>query len=56
MIEGFLHDNDTNFWKATKVNYDSHHIIFQRKKLNDNIAFEHQEVEGLAERDNLMGY
>ena len=45
-----------NFMKATKVNYDPHHIISQRRQQNKNKPFEHQEVHGLANRDNLMYY
>ena len=40
MIEGIL--KDMNFMKATKVNYDPHHIISQRRQLNKNKSFEHQ--------------
>ena len=54
MIEGLL--QDMNFMKATKVNYDPNHIISQRRQLNKNKSFEHQEVDGLAEWANLMDY
>ena len=42
--------------KATKINYDPHHIISQRRKQNKNKAFDHQEIEGLAQKANLMEY
>ena len=38
-----------NFKKAIAANYDPHHVISLRRQLNKNKAFEHQEVEGLAE-------
>ena len=54
MIERLL--KDMNFMKETKVNYDPHHNISQKRKHNKNKAFEHQEVQGLVERDNLIDY
>ena len=40
LVEGLL--QDMNFMKATKINYDPHHIISQRRKQNKNKSFEHQ--------------
>ena len=54
MIEGLL--QDMNFMKASKINYDPHHIISHRREHNKNKAFDHQEIEGLVERANLMEY
>ena len=42
--------------KATKINYDPHHIISQRRNHNKKKAFDNQEIEGLPQRDNLMEY
>ena len=39
VIEGLL--QDMNFMKATKVNYDLHHLISQRRQMNKNKSFEH---------------
>ena len=52
MVDGLL--QDMNFMKATKINYDPHHIISQRMRQNKNNAFEKQEIKGLADRANLM--
>ena len=54
VIEGML--EDMNFMKATKINYDPCHIISQRRQQNKNKSFEHQEIEGLENRANLMDY
>ena len=45
-----------NFKNSNPINYDPHHIISQRRKLNKNREFEHQVVEGLAEKDSWMDY
>ena len=45
VIEKLLEVMD--FQKEQKVNYDPHHIISQRKKLNKNKPFDHEIVEGL---------
>ena len=34
------------------VNYDLNHVISIRRQLNKNLVFEHQEVEGLTEKEN----
>ena len=47
---------EINFRKSFAINYDPHHVISQRGQLNKNKAFEHQEVEGLAERVIWMDY
>ena len=39
VIEGLL--QDMNFMKASKINYDPHHIISQRRQQNKNKAFDH---------------
>ena len=54
IVEGLL--QYMNFMKVTKINYDPHHIISHSRKQNKNKAFDHQEIEGLAQRDNLMEY
>ena len=54
VIQGFL--EDMNFMKATKFNYDPHHIISHTRQHNKNKAFDNQEIEGLAQRANLMEY
>ena len=47
---------DMNFMKATKINYDPHHIISQRRQQSKNKAFDHQEIKGLPDRGNFMDY
>ena len=42
--------------KATRINYDPHHMIYKRRHQHKKKAFEHQEIEGLAGRANLMEY
>ena len=42
--------------KSTKINYDPHHIISQRRQYNKNKVFDHEEIEGLTQRYNLMEY
>ena len=42
--------------KATKINYDPHHIISQRRQHNKKKEFDHWEIEGLAGKANLMEY
>ena len=38
------------------VDYDPLHVISIRKQVNKNKTFEHQEVEGLAEKTNWSNY
>ena len=54
IVESLL--QEMNFNKSIVVNYDAHHVISQRRQLDKKKAFEHQVVEGLAERDNWMEY
>ena len=48
VIENLL--KDMVFPTSTAINYDPHHIITIRKQVNKNNPFEHEEVEGLAEK------
>ena len=54
VVEGLF--RDMNFKNPTKINYDPHHITSHRRQHNKNKSFEHQEIEGLADRYNLMDY
>ena len=54
VVESLLQEMD--FKKTLAVNYDPHHIISQRRKMNKKRDFEHQVVEGLIERVNWMDY
>ena len=47
---------EMNFKKLFAFNYGSHHIISQRRYMNKRKAFEHQLVEGLANRADWMEY
>ena len=38
------------------MNYDLLHVISIRRQVNKNKPFEHQEVEGLAEKTNWSEY
>ena len=38
------------------MNYDPHQVISIRRQLNKNKVFEHQEVEGLAEKSHWSDY
>ena len=51
VVERFL--KDMNFREAKILRYDPHHIISQRRLQNNNVPFEHQEVEGLEKLANL---
>ena len=42
VIEGLL--QNMNLMKSTKINYDPHHIISQRRKHNKNKVFELHEI------------
>ena len=54
VIEKLLEVMD--FQKVGKVNYDPHHIISQRKKLNKNKQFDHRIVKGLDKIENLSNF
>ena len=45
-----------NFKTSFAINYDPHHIISIKIHVNKNKPFEHQEVEGLAEKENWSDY
>ena len=38
------------------VNYDPLHVISTRIQVNKNKPFEHQDVEGLAEKENWLDF
>ena len=50
VIESLL--KEMGFQRVSPTNYDPHHIISIRKQVNKNKPFEHQEVEGLDEKEN----
>ena len=54
IIEGLL--QDMNFVKSTKINYGPHHTILKTRQKNKNKTFDHQDIEELAQRANLMEY
>ena len=54
LIEGFI--KEMGFQTNTAINYDPRHIISIRKQVNKNMPFEHQEVEGLVEKENWLDY
>ena len=45
-----------DFEKEEKMNYDPHHIISQRRKLNKNKPFDHQVIKGLDKMANLFSF
>ena len=54
VIEKLLEVMD--FQKEEKVNYDQHQIISQRRQLNKNNPFDHQNVEGFHKMENLSNF
>ena len=54
MIESLL--KDMGFKMATAINYDPHNIISIKKQVNKKKTFEHQEVEGLDEKENWLDH
>ena len=44
------------FQKNTTINYDPHHVISIRRKVNKNNPFERQQVEGLTKSSNWLNY
>ena len=47
---------EMRFQIVAAVNYDPHHVISIRRKVNKNKPFEHHEVAGMAESANWMVY
>ena len=45
-----------DFKTTFAVNYDSHHVISIRRWVNKNKHFEHQEVQGLDEREYWLDF
>ena len=54
VIEKLLEVMD--FQKDKKMNYEPHQIISQRRKLNKNMPFDNQIVEGLDKMENLSNF
>ena len=54
MIEIFIREK----WFAMEVaiNYNPHHIIYDRRKANKNHPFKQVEVAGLVEKKNWVKY
>ena len=50
VVESLLKGMDSK--ASFRVNYDPEHVISIRIQVNKNKPFEHQEVEGLAEKTN----
>ena len=53
-MEGLL--KDMGFKTSTTINYESHHAISIRRRVNNNKPFEHQKFEGLSESANWSDY
>ena len=45
-----------DFQNEPKINYDPHHVISLRKQANKNKPFDHQSIEGLAEKANWLQF